>query len=799
MGGRTRVALLALCSLILFVAPQPASAQQEDDSNEVPAAARRSIEQVEEVTVTARRRAERLEDTPVSVTAIGETMLHDAGVNRLNEITPLVPNLQFLTARTGQEAQVYIRGVGQLDQLTTTDPGVAIYVDGVYLARSQGSVLRIADIERVEVLRGPQGTLFGKNTAGGAINIITSKPTDRLEGVVSIRPGNLDSVETRSTINVPVSIGGLGDKLFSRFTFVSANNEGYTDNHLRDDGYSDTNALGFIGSLRYLPLDDLEFNLSGTWFRDHNRGKGGRCVFIQDPPNPIAAANIPPEFADECRASRPFDFESDTHAIADVQSYGTWGTALWNVGELWRIDELSVKSISAWRGQLAGVREDIDMTEENIVFNSAVGGGGQFDGKPIDARQVSQELQVNARAFEGEKATLATVAGFYAFWEDSDTQLVIRALPDAPQLVQDLGAPTTISDIQVANWSWAFFTQSTVDIIESIGVTAGFRYTKEKKGFSKFSVNPESTPGGPTEIPIDGNESETFDAWTPMASVSYRFPEELLEPTPMNHLMLYFTYSQGFKSGGFNGGARLESVPGQLDPYDQESVNAYEFGIKTVGFDRRASLNFALFRSDYDDIQVISTRADPRLPLLVDRVVLNAASATMQGLEAELELRPFTGVNLSGSVGLLDTEYDEFTDAVDAVTGGLRDRSGESFNSVPDFKSNLIAQYTRPWEPPGPAWLSGWITPRLQYSYQSSVNYIGPELPQAKQSGFGLLDARLSYDFNEDRTQVALWAKNLTDEEYFGQVLASATSTIGHMVRYYERPRTFGAEIMYRF
>lgn len=795
------VALLATIALLCPVRPAVAQTESATEPGEeatveagttaqAPDLSPRTAKKVEEIVVTARKRAELLEDVPISVTALGAATLQEAGVTRLDDISQLVPNLTFYDGRDGLTSSVFIRGVGQNFPVITFDPGVGIYVDGVFLSRAQGSVLDIIDVEQVEVLRGPQGTLFGRNTVGGAISVTTIKPGPDLEAFASVRAGNFNTVLTRAMLNLPVAIGGLEDKLFTRFAFGSENSDGYTTNTFRDESWSDTNALNFLGSVRFVPTDEITFDLSGSWFRDHNKGKGGQCVFIQD--TSIMAAFVPnrQEFFEACQETSPYEFTANVAGVSDVESYGVWGTAQWDAGDYGFFEDLNLKSITSWREQIPRLREDLEMTLFPVAQRGALGGDSIFDGGPGFAQQISEEVQVTGAALEGD---LSYVSGYYVFWENGTEDIANLVFPGTGDLV---GA-STLNHTDIDNWSWALYGQATYAITDWADLTAGVRYTEEKKGFGRVAVNP-FTPDAPPAI--DAEDSKIFTAWTPMASLALLAPESWLEPIGFDHLLGYFTYSEGFKSGGFNGNARLGN-PTQLMPFDPETLENFEIGVKTISLEQSLTVNASAFYGNYDDIQVQTVLLGPPLqpggPPSVDLAVRNAAKATTKGFELEVQALPFDGMQVTGSIAYLDGVYDEFI-GESALTGDPIDRAGESFLFVPDFQSHLSVQYSFPLDNPGPGWLKGWLTPRLDWYYQSSVDYAGPELPQATQPGYNLLHARLSFDFDDDRSQVALWAKNLTDEDYFQQITGSA-ATFGEIVRFYNPPRTFGVEISYRF
>jgi iron complex outermembrane receptor protein len=798
----------------------PADVGGEDDALDAAEAQGESIERrggafavsgraagrIEEITVKARKREELLEDTPVAVTALGEGTLRAAGVARLDEITDLVPNLTFLAGRSGQDATVFIRGIGQGNSpILTFDPGVGIYVDGVYLARAQGSIIDVVDVEQIEVLRGPQGTLFGKNTIGGAINITTIKPHDELEAFAMVRAGSRDTVQTRAALNVPIRLGWFDDKLFSRIAFGSANSRGYTYNTVRDEWWSDTNSLSFLGSLRFLPTDDLTVDVSGSWSRTHTRTLGGQCVFIQD--TPTMQAFWPPResFYEECARSEPFRFQSAVASLNDIESFGTWGTITWEGGDLGPVEDLELKSLSSWRKQIPRLREDYDMAEQAVAQASAVGGPGDFVGLPGRAQQISQELQATGAALDG---ALSFVAGLYGFWENGGEYQSVRAFPGpltpGPSPLGDLTTATTRKDTVIDNWSWALFTQVGWNITDWMSLTGGIRYTREKKGLALDITRPPLPPQDPVQPSldvVDVAEAARFDAWTPMASLALRAPDGSLEDFGIQHLLGYFSFSRGFKSGGFNGMAREDGTT-ELPAFEPEYLDSYEVGIKGFALDERVTLNLAVFLGAYTDQQVQSVVLGPPLvpdgPPQVSLAVNNAAESTIKGLEIETTLLPVEGLLIQADLALLDTRFDEFL-APSALDGGaVIDRAGERFPFIPEIQAHIGMQYSMPIDSGGPAWLDGWITPRLDWAYQGSVLYAGPELPAATQRGYNLLHARLSYDFLDDRAQIAAWGQNLLDEAYFEQVTGSAQS-FGQIARFYQAPRTAGVEFSYRF
>lgn len=747
---------------------------------------------VEEIVVRARRRAELLSDTPVSVTALNQDVLVATQAQNLVDVAALVPNLTILSGRSNQDASVVIRGVGAFPFIYF-DQGVGTYVDGVFLSRQQGSLLDIVDLEQVEVLRGPQGTLFGKNTVGGALNITTVQPKDEFEGFLSVRTGSYSTVDTKATLNIPIEYGWFKDRLATRFTIASFYNEGYTRNVETGNRASDRNSLNFLGSSRLALTDDLSFTVSGSWTREQVRGLGGQCVFVQDSGFPGAPfVNLDyPDFYDACRRSQPFRFRSEFDGFANAISYGVWSVLRWGLGPRWIFDDVSLRYTSAWREQEVATEDDADMTEFPVFIISQRGGDGVAKGRPQEARQIQQELQVSADTWDGR---LSLVSGVFAFWEKAETNTGLRVLTGNP-IVDAIG--TTDNVTSTDNWDWALFGQAVLDVTDWLSLTGGVRYTQEKKGLFRFIENAVRDVD-PIVRPTDSRQ--TFDAWTPSATVALKAPADLLDDVGgIDHVMGYFTYARGFRGGGFNGGARTESAE-SLAAFDPEFIDSYELGIKTTVWDRRVSMSAAIFQMDRDDQQVpqIVSAECPEEVCPTDVFTRNAAKTRSRGVEFELLARPYDGWTVNGSIGFVEAVFLDFPEAQHQITGEPVNRAGERFPFLPEFQSVLGLQYAYGLPQFGPEWLDGDLTPRIDWYYESEVTNWGPEVRELTQRGYNRLNARIAYDFNHARSQIALWGRNLTDESYFKNTLSWPRLT-GAAIRYFEPPRMIGVEMSHRF
>ena len=756
---------------------------------------------VEEIVVSARRRAELLEETPISVSVLSDQFLQDTGTTQLNEIQNLVPNLSIFRTGSGQTISIVTRGVGNFP-FVYYDQGTPLYVDGVVLSRNAGSVLDIVDMQQVEVLRGPQGTLFGKNSVGGAVSITTVKPQNELQAYASIRAGSFNTFDSRAMLNVPV----IDEKLFLRFNFASFQRDGYFLNTLNGDDLSDRNSQNFLLAGRYLPTEDLTIDLTGSYSVSHTKGLGPQCVLIE--PAFTDQASIvysgSPETAEQyrrrCNQSQIRQGESDVARLTSVKSYGIWGTAAYDIGDVGYVEDLGVRLTGAWRQQVVGGRDDFDGTASPVSITSTAGGpGNQFNGTPNWQNQLQTELQLSGSTWEER---INFVAGGFAFWERARTDNGFRFFGDAdagPLTPNVLALGLSNNLVNTDNNDWALFGQATADFTEWASLTAGIRYTRETKRLRRILISPFNPPVGGPLVSVDFSGKANFDAWTPMASLALTAPQDWWGDVPVDHLMGYFTYSRGFRGGGFNGGARTEN-PETIQPFRPEFVDSFEVGSKSVLFEGRATFNIALFLAEREDQQVpqIISFMTPEGLNQTDVLTRNAASSTTKGVEVEFLAQPIQGLRVDGSMGYLDAKFGGFSGAQNARTGAPIDRSGQPLTFIPRWQTHLGVQYS--WELPdvGAQWLNGYLTPRVDWSFQSQTQYWVPELPELLEPNRNIVNVRLSYDFNDDKSQVAFWGTNMTDHTYFQETVA-IPRTIGVVTRYWAQPRTMGVEITHRF
>ncbi|ABD27582.1 TonB-dependent receptor [Novosphingobium aromaticivorans DSM 12444] len=640
----TRAVLAA--SAALFALPAVPAIAQEAPADETTAS--------NEITVIARRREERLLDVPIAISALSTEALDKAGAKDLSGVQGAIPNVNIVQGRgSASSANFYIRGIGQPDALQTFDPAVGVYVDGVYLSRIQGALLNLFDVQRVEVLRGPQGTLYGKNTIGGAVNVVSKKPDlNDLRGEASITYGRFDEVTAKGYVSAPL----VADKLALSVAGVYDDRDGIVTDPATGRKYNDRNNLSGRAILRAQPTDTVEVLISGDYTRQRNSLTMGQATapLIGFDYNADFSAVTP--FVIAPAATGEWDYKASSSFAGDKgQKLDHWGVSGTINVDL--SDTLQLVSISAYRKLKTDFFVDIDATTAEV--------GDVFVG--TRQHQFSQELQLKLDADK-----LKGVLGVYYLNEHVTSHQEAYADSYLRYVGTPLNFLRTIDDEQDTK-SYAAFGQLTYDFTDAVSLTGGLRYTRETKEYFRTTTATTSSPifpalvikgtfTFPTNLPAPYNtlDSVTYEAWTPSATLSYK---------PSRNTMLYGSVSRGFKSGGFNGrvnglGDVTQVVDGTtvvVPTFKPETVWTYEVGAKGSFLDGRVNISGAAFYSDYANFQArvgggntgINGGSFP---------VLNAGKLRIQGFEFDVNVRPADPVTLFASVGYLDADYKEFND-----------------------------------------------------------------------------------------------------------------------------------------
>lgn len=574
--------------------------------------------QLDRIVVTARRRPEPANAVPGAVTAVSGEELEARGAQDLSALGAFTPNLTIYPARAfNGSVTAYIRGIGQFDPIWGVEPGVGIYIDDVYLARPQGALLDVLDVERVEVLRGPQGTLYGRNTLAGAIKLVPRQPTENFEGKASLTVGNFARHDEKLVLNLPVS-----DNLRTRVALAKYDRGGYGRNLFTGGEVSARDAGVARISAWWTPARDVEVRLAWDSYRDRSGPPGARRLAV--PPRAIDPDQTPLDPGSH-------DVRSDAREKLHLDNDGASLTVDWAFRPQWRL-----RSISAWRQGDSHAILDMDSLARPIWVL----------GRDFRERQRSQEFQLH---FDGDGTDLAT--GLYLFdGVEAGDGRSSRNMPGTQPFYRAAGSIRTHSAALYANLSRKFGAGWEFD--------AGLRHTLERKSVTAYNGNyQDGSYTSVTTVLADFSDRTLYHAPTPRLALSWRADDAL---------MLYGQASRGFKGGSYNVRANARTQPESVHPLDAETVNAYELGAKTEWFGGRLQANAALFRNDYRDIQ-LSVLTDTGFPDF-----RNAGSGTAQGMEFEWRARLATQISWVGNIGYLDARYDRYIDRGIDVAGSRR-------------------------------------------------------------------------------------------------------------------------------
>ena len=706
---------------------------------------------LEEILVTATRRSESVQDVPISIAVVGADDIAGSGSNNLKDLASLVPNFVFGQGNNEGTSDISIRGIysyvppGQVG----FDQGASVYLDGVYMGKQFAANAELGTTERVEVLRGPQGTLWGKNTISGAINIITRKPGDELEGSVSVEAGNRNLVHARGTVNLPL----VEDRLALRASVGIREQDGYlTSTFLDDDDVGSVEQTSGRVQLRFTPGDRTTVDLNSDFFSADNVDY--LFEYINDHPG-----------SDGRKFTKTNDFPDTTERELR-------GTSL-TVEHLFG-NGYAFTSISGWRDDELAFDADIEGSPRDVFTGTFISTTKQF----------TQELRI---ASPTDRA-LDFVAGLYYFDQEArsiDVLMPGRDFPFPP------AAGSAFQDQTVEADSMAAFVHANFHVSDALTLFAGVRYTDETK---ELVVQPTVCPtnpitcralrfptfAAPVKAPVD---VETQD---PTWSVGLRFNVD-------DDVMLYASVARGLKSGAFNKTREpvAEYAANRLVA-EPEFVTSYELGAKTSWLDRRVQLNAAVFYMDYTDLQVRTTCiACGPFPVLI---LSNAAAATSKGFEVELNALATDNLMIIAGVGYADGTYDKFEGVTDNRTNTLVDASGNDIALAPDWTLNLAVRHQAQLG-------AGTVTSRLDYAFidsrysiQGVINDADFFLPSQS-----LVHARVGYRPRSDDWGIALWGRNLTDDDsLMYAAYRTAFGSAGH-VGLYQQPRTYGVTLDYTF
>ncbi len=776
------------------------TAVQADEANRADTGA----QPIDDIVVTARRREESLREIPISVTALTGTQLEARQIHAMDQLGDVVPNLQLDKAApssgSSSVGQIFIRGIGQSDYTPVTDPGVAMYVDGIYIGRSPGNVLDLIDIDRVEVLRGPQGTLFGRNSIGGAIKVHSRLPsfTDT-ENRIDLRLGN-DALQALTLrLNQP-----LTDSLATGFAIGRLLRDGYVERPFDGTMTGDRDRWSARGAVRWEPNDAVAASLVVDYTSIDENGapvvSGGvndrqpfatfgnavlescEAVVI----NPVfdgTPANGPPAFpppgaptggAPGCYGadSRPGPFisEGTFPVTSQLDSSGAALTVDWALADQWLL-----RSTTGYREMSMISSRDGDNTPANIFATR----------DDFDHAQFTQELQIQ---FDSEWRGASALLGLF-YYDESGHNLVDVTVP--PGAIQSGGF--------YDNQSYALFAHVTFDLAERLTLSIGARHTEDRKGYlpDQFSQGDASAGSGPGFFPptwpafegfylaptgpmpageriLDYRSSKLdFDATDTTIDFKYAFSDALIS---------YVTYATGYKSGGFDQrfvGPTPDRAPSSYRP---ESVDSLEFGMKLSTLEGRLRVNVAVFDADYDDLQIIVRES-------FNPLTVNAGDARVRGGELELDWHASENWEIGFSAGHLDTEYRRLNQP--AQDSGVR--LGNKLSNAPAWSLAAGTAYRLGLGDRGD------MTVRLDWSWQDDEFHDAVNSPQIRQDAFHLVNASLTYSPQDGPWQLTAAVRNLSDETYLVTGNSAFDTAAAYVEQVYGRPRELLFSFSYGF
>ncbi|MFQ3595402.1 MAG: TonB-dependent receptor [Sphingomonadaceae bacterium] len=734
-SARAAISLVALAAGLAA----PAHAQEQPAQTVATDAAESDI------IVTARRREESLIDVPISLTVVSGTTLENQGAPDITSLQRQTPNLTLEVARGSNSTLIaFIRGVGQQDPLWGFEPGVGLYVDDVYIARPQGAVLDIFDVNRVEVLRGPQGTLYGRNTIGGAIKYVTNRLGNDLDFSIRGAFGNYGQADLVARAAVPVT-----DTLAVGGAVGWYNRNGYGTNLTTGAEHYDKDVLAFRGAAEWTPSDRFFVRLAGDRMVDNSNPRHGH--------REVGFLGLP-DFA-------PLPSKYDTRAgIGDDNKVTTWGVSA--LAEFYLNDTVTLKSISAYRAGRTDTLIDFDNTPGPVLDIPAFYEDWQF----------TQELQL---LWEADR--LQGVFGF--FYLEGNAAGAFDTVLGGANL-------TILTSGDVDTRSIAFFGDVSYDLTDRLKLAGGLRWTQDRKTGTVFRQNFTGirSPlfGNPAAIPglvrTDYTNSRTDDKLTPRVSITYALD---------TNINVYASWGQGFKSGGFDMRGDAVFTPTTVDGYAPETIATVEGGLKGNFLDNRLYLGLAGYRSNYKDQQV--TIQVPNQLGGIASFVDNAGQAIIWGIELEAAARLPGGFSANLGIGYTHADYREFLTFIFGGTEPVDVSDQRFFQNTPAWTINTAIT----WETE----LAGGtfsITPAL--AFRDAYQLFEIPTPLLDEDGYILVDASLNWVSANERIKVGLHGRNLNNARYRVGGYNFPGALFGDsIIGYYGPPRTVTGTVEFRY
>lgn len=737
--GKLRSVLLhsvgGFATVASLVCAHPASAQAQT------AVEGAETVQLDEIVVTAEKRSTNAQDVSIAISVLSSDSLDRSGVDSTLALQSSSPSL--VVGSFGGFGQPYVRGIGNELLTLASDSSTSVYMDGVYLARPGGTLQQFLDVDRVEILRGPQGTLYGRNSVGGSINIHSVAPTDENTGSADVSYGNFNKFRARAAVNVPLIDG----KLFARFAGIRSSSRGYVTNLTPPGSFSAVDGVGSVSqhyggddliggraSFRFVPDEKWDIQLSFDAARDRGTQTSTNKLLTSLPSPALPAGRTDPS---------PF---KNYLNFSPVEKKDQWGSRL---AINYDLGAATVKSITSFRHNLQDVFFDVDATDVDLNHERLYSTSDTW----------TQEINVVSSG----DGPLEWVVGAYYLKDD--------ALQDIPLF---LNSGDFLLDFRgtLDTWAWATFGQASYRIGDIVRITGGLRYSQEQK---TISVDHNAVIGGnPVNLLLVPEDSRKWSSWTPKVGVDIFIAD---------HAMIYGSVSKGYKSGGFN----LLSLDPSTFSFNPENLWSYEVGLKSELFDRRLRLNLSAFWYDHKDRQ-------EQVASAFGAVTANAASATIKGIEIETVALLAPGFELNASYSYLDGRYDQYlTVDPDRPELGTLDLGalGNRVPRAPKHSAVVSATYNHEFAS------AGKLTLFAEYSWKSRIYHNVYNEEALSQASFGLLNGRVTYQPDGSDWRISAWGKNLTDKVWF-QTGIRNTAFFGSFENVAE-PRTYGIEVGYKW
>jgi iron complex outermembrane receptor protein len=734
----------------------------------------RRTDRVEEIVVTTRKLEENIQQTPIAITAFQASDLEARSVRDIADIANYTPSLHQTPGFAGGNSNVhfFLRGIGQVDNIPTYDPRVALYLDGVYIARATGNLLDVAGIEQIEIARGPQGTLFGRNSVGGAVSVTTRRPTGDTAGKIELTGGRFERIDGRAELEFPI----VPDSLAASVSAVTLNSDGYGRGLTDGREFGNRNALAGRVSIHAYGSDTFSFyaTIDGTRRRESTRPVHLEQIY------PIAPNSALLTYLRLVENNRPFDnrliaanvYDSfttgDSRNNADV--WGMSGIATWELGDV------TLKSITAYRGQKTVFGVDQDASNFRLLDQT----------RWVYQRQFTEELQLTGSALDDR---LDWVLGGFFMSEKSKTEFD-RAFQVGLFAVTRTTDFENVTRTDQRTRNWAGYTHLTYDVTDRLSASGGVRVSYEKKTVDQLSylknrqISVYRGPGN-TVLPANAviSATDSWTSWTPKVSLDYQVTDDAL---------IYVSYARGFTSGGFDG--RPINNIGVPNAFKPETLDSYEAGFKLDLLDQRLRVNGAAYTARYKDLQVSNNRVDPVTAIPVS-VTVNAGEGKIDGFEVEAIAIPVPNLEVSAALSYTNNR---FTEVPPGNPFPVTDRPP----NVPKWIASVGAQYR--FEFAGGASLTPRIDIAHQGKYFNEIANGGVFFGQttrtefvSAEDGYTLLNARLTYETADRLWRVSAFGTNLTDERY--RVAGFTNAGFGYTIAYYGPPIEWGITVSRSF